>query len=143
MLTNEILSSEIAAASLTTFDVSADGSCARLHMLDSAGQPATLILPVNCLHQLLMSIPKMVQMALQRSHVDDSMRLVHALEGFKLEAGELGESGESQFILTMHTTGDFAVSFSASTENMAALANSILEETPQYSLHASGARLSS
>jgi hypothetical protein len=72
--------SEIRAAHLTTFDIAQDGSYVRLHMQSAEGGPATVVLPLESLNQLLMTLPKMVQMALQRSHADDSLRLVHALK---------------------------------------------------------------
>lgn len=133
--------SEIRASQLTTFDVAQDGSHACLHMQDTTGNPATVVLPLESLNQLLMSIPKMVQMALQRSHGDESLRLVHALEGFKLEFGEM-HTQPGQFILTLHTSGGFAASFSADVDNMSLLAHSILEETPEYSSPVGTARLS-
>ena len=134
---------QIIATALTTFDVAKDGSYARLHMRDEGGNPATVVLPVDCLNQLLMSIPAIVQTAITRNHADETVRLTHPLEGFKLEYGELGNTNIEQFILTLHTTGGFAVAFSAIADNMAALANSILEELPEHRSRSSTATLQS
>jgi hypothetical protein len=134
---------ESSAVSLTTYDVAPDGSHARLHMLDSAGEPVTLVLPESCLNQLLMSVPTMIKTALRRSHPDNSMRLAHPLEAFELEYGEFGDNGESRFILSLHTIGGFEVSFSVHPNNLAHLANSILKESPQHLLQSRGTRLPS
>jgi len=103
--------SQIDATALTTFDVAPNGDYARLHVRDHAGQPATLKLPTACLNQLLMTLPSMVQMALRKSHRDESLRLVHSLDHFSLELGQPDDTGRQQFILTLQTGNGFGVSF--------------------------------
>jgi hypothetical protein len=99
---------------LTTFDVDPEGHYARLHVRDQSGSPATLKLPTACLQQLLMTLPTMVQMALKNLHGDDSLRLVHSLDYYKLELGQPDGSGNPQYILTLQTGTDFRVSFAVS-----------------------------
>ena len=65
---------EIEAAALTTFEVVPDGTRVRLNVEDADGQPATLVLPTACLQQLVMTLPAMVQRALQRRHRDETLK---------------------------------------------------------------------
>jgi hypothetical protein len=120
-----MLPSQINAAELTTYDVDPEGQFVRLHLRDRSGTPATLVLPTDCLTQLLMSLPGMVQKALRNRHGDDSLRLAHPLESFNIEAGEAPVSGARQYILTLSTVGGFAVSFSGSEHDLAALVGAI------------------
>jgi hypothetical protein len=47
------------------------------------------------------------------------------LDGFDVEAGEASASGERQYILTLRTSGGFAVSFSGSDADLASLGGAI------------------
>jgi hypothetical protein len=120
-----MLPSQINAAELTTYDVDPKGQFVRLHLRDQHGIPGTLVLPTDCLTQLLMSLPGMVQKALRNRHGDDSLRLAHPLESFNVEAGEALASGARQYILTLCTSGGFAVSFSGSDHDLASLVGAI------------------
>jgi hypothetical protein len=117
--------SQINAVELMTYDVDPDGQFVRLHVRDREGELATLVLPTECLTQLLMSLPGMVQKALQNRHGDDSLRLAHPLESFTVELGETSPSGTRQYILTLSTAGGFAVSFSGSSSDLASLGGAI------------------
>jgi hypothetical protein len=72
-----------------------------------------------------MSLPGMVQKALRNRHGDDSLRLAHPLDGFDVEAGEASASGKRQYILTLRTSGGFAVSFSGSDTDLASVGGAI------------------
>ncbi len=117
--------SQIDAAELTTYDVDPEGEFVRLHLEDHNGQVATVVLPTQCLTQLLMSLPDMVQKALRNRHGDDSLRLAHPLESFNVELGEPSPAGTPQYILTLATSGGFAVSFSGSHSDLASLGGAI------------------
>jgi hypothetical protein len=116
---------QIDAAELTTYDVDPQGEFVRLHLEDLGGQPRTVVLPTACLTQLLMSLPGMVQKALRNRHGDDSLRLAHPLESFNIEMGEPSPTGAPQYILTLGTSGGFAVSFSGSHSDLASLGGAI------------------
>jgi hypothetical protein len=118
----------IDAAELTTYDVDPDGQFVRLHMREQDGQFASLILPADCLTQLMMSLPEMVQKALRNRHGDDSLRLAHPLESVNVEAGETSAGGVRQYILTLSTVGGFAVSFSGSDTDLASLVGAICND---------------
>jgi hypothetical protein len=122
------MTKEIDAAALTTFEVAPDGSHVRLNVRDRAGQPASLVLPAASVNQLLMTLPRVAQTALRRSHGDDSLRFVHPLESFVLELGEIDANGRQQIILTMKTGGGFSVSFGGSEEAMTGLGRSLVHD---------------
>jgi hypothetical protein len=119
---------QIEIADLRTFDVAADGLRVRINMCDQQGEPLSLVVPTTCLSQLLMSLPSMLQSALRVRHEDDSLRMVHPLEHFAIELGEVSAVGEQQFILTMQTDGGYAVSFSSSEDGITGLARSIFRD---------------
>jgi hypothetical protein len=119
----------IDASALTTFTVDPDGARARLNVRDQDDAPATLVLPLESLSQLLMTIPRMICQALQNGHGDESLRLVYPLEGYKLELGEVDWNGAQRFILTLETTGGFAVSFAGSADCLACMARSIFGDS--------------
>jgi hypothetical protein len=125
---------EIDAAALTTFEVTLDGSAVRLNVLDKAGEPASLLLPAECVNQFLMTIPRMVEAALRKTHGDDSLRFVHPIENFTLDlAGQEGD-GEPHLILTLQTGGGFKASFGAGEEVMKELGHSIVNNIEPYPL---------
>ena len=104
----------INGATLTTFEVSPDGSTVSINVTDENSKPGSLVLPADCLRALLMSLPKMMQEALQRRYQDASVRLVYPLGHWRLEAST--EPGK--FILTMSTRDGFAVSFAVSADEL-------------------------
>jgi hypothetical protein len=108
-----------------TYDVDPEGEFVRLHLEDHDGQVGTVVLPTECLTQLLMSLPGMVQKALRNRHGDDSLRLAHPLESFNVELGEPSPTGTPQYILTLATSGGFAVSFSGSHSDLTSLGGAI------------------
>lgn len=122
---------QIDATALTTFDIDPSGTYARLHVRDRSGQPATLKLPTDCLNQLLMTLPSMVQTALRNSHGDDSLRLVHSLDHFSLELGQPDADGRQQFILTLQTGNGFGVSFAVRREALNEIANTLATDLPE------------
>ena len=119
----------IDAAALTTFTVDPDGSRVRLNVRDHDDAPATLVLSVESLGQLLMTLPRIICQALQNGHGDESLRLVYPLERYKLELGEVDWNGAQRFILTLETTGGFAVSFAGSADCLACMARSIFGDS--------------
>jgi hypothetical protein len=132
--------SQINAAELTTYDVDPDGKFVRLHIRDASGQPGTIILPIDCLTQLLMSLPAMVQKALRNRHGDDSLRLAHPLESFNVELGETSTTGDRQYILTLSTAGGFAVSFSGSATDLSSLGAAICTDVLPLAQHSTPSR---
>lgn len=131
------MESIIRAGSLTTFEVSTDGTKVRLNLLDERGNPAALELPAECMNQLLMTLPRIIQMALRRNQQDDSLRLVYPMEAFRLEAGDVDEHGVQRYILTLQTQGQFEISFAIKDNALGRVAQTIIDqvmENPQARL---------
>jgi hypothetical protein len=118
---------EIAATALTTFEVAPDGSWVRLNVLTHTGEPAALTLPAACVNQLLMTIPRMVDIALRNSHGDNSLRFVHPIQSFAFELAGPDCDDDPHLILTIETDGGFKASFGACARVMMQLGHSIVD----------------
>ena len=92
---------------LTACEISADGSQVRLGVLDAAGNPAMLTLPVDQAGALGMTLPSVVEQALRLRYRDESLRYVHPLGDWVLELAS--ESGV--VMLTLRTSDGFGVCF--------------------------------
>jgi len=57
----------------TTFEVAPDGESVSLNVLDERAQPASLVLPSECLNALLMTLPDIVRRTLMLRFRDRSM----------------------------------------------------------------------
>lgn len=121
------MSTVIRAQSLTTFEVSSAGTHVRINTRDEQGQPGTLEMPVDCLSQLLMTLPRMIQTALQRRD-GQSARLTYPMESFRLELGELDANGGQVYILTLKTDGAFEVSFTLKDNLLGVVAQTIIDQ---------------
>ena len=115
---------QVAAEATTTCAVDADGGRVRIAVRCDGGGSASLVLPLGCVTQLLMTLPQLIQRALQRSHGDASLRLVHPLSGYTLERG-LRDGDGQQYILTLQTEGGFGVSFAAREGSLSMLAHGL------------------
>ena len=122
------MDNRIQAKSLTTFDVNAEGTNVQINVQDVDDLLASLQLPTQCLNQLLMTIPRMLQAALRNSGGDRNLRLVHPINCFTIERGERNADGELQFILTLDTGGGFYVSFSASEALLGSIVQSVVDD---------------
>ena len=119
---------QIEVAALTTFDVDPQGKHVRMHMRDRSGSSISLVVPTECLNQLLMSVPRMIKTALRNRGGDDSLCLAHPLESYRIDLAEPDAGGAQQVILTLDTGGGFSVSFSVTTDTLVQLAQSISED---------------
>jgi len=97
---------EIVGKHLTTFEVAADGKECRLNLIDRDGQPAAVILPVDCLKELLLTLPRVIARALQATYHDDTVRVAYHLDRWGMERAHDG-----RLILTMGTQDGFEISF--------------------------------
>jgi hypothetical protein len=116
----------VSVSALTTYEVEPHSALVHLNIRQSNGAPASLVLPVDCLSQLLMTIPRMVAEALRESRGDETARLVYPLATHRLEVADQRVHGEQQFILTLETSESFAVSFCASADLLTCIAHSIV-----------------
>lgn len=118
----------IRAQALTTFELTPDGAHVRFNVRDDEGLASALEMPASCLHQLLMTLPHIIQQALRRNRQDDSLRLVYPLGEFRLELGEVDEQGKPRYILTLQTAGPFEISFAATPAQLDSVAQSVIDQ---------------
>lgn len=118
----------IRADALTTYDVSPDGTRVRFHVRNADGGTAALELPAECLNQLLMTLPRIIQTAMRRNEGGDSLRLVYPMDDFRLELGEVDPQGARQYILTLRTGGTFGISFALPAAQLAVLAQTVIDQ---------------
>jgi hypothetical protein len=101
------VSAEFAIGEMTVIEAAPDGSVVRLSMKDVVGRPVSLVLPFECLNQLIMTLPGVARKALQLQHGDPSLRVVYPASRSQLElANDLKTR-----ILTLETPDGFSVSF--------------------------------
>jgi hypothetical protein len=120
--------SYIEATELTTFDIHPNGTHLRINVREQSGSPASLELPLNCANQLMMALPRLVELAMRNNCKDEAVRLVHSLESVYIESGEKAENGAPHFVLTADAGNGFWISFNLSAEMLNTLASTIINE---------------
>jgi hypothetical protein len=111
------MANDFGVQSLTTTEVAADGHHIRLNFIDTRACQASLTLPTDCVHQLIMTIPQLLSKALRAETSDDSVRAVFTLGAWRLE-----QAAESDvYILSLITPDGFEVAFSVSAHDLAEL----------------------
>ena len=98
---------EIETQSLTSCEVAADGAIS-LGFVDSTGNPATIKLSLNQVGALAMTLPGLIDKALQIRFGDQSLRYAYPLASWAIEAS----SDPSQGMVTLRTVDGFSVCFS-------------------------------
>ena len=109
------MSAEIEGKTLTSFQVSPDGTQFRLNLRDSEGGPASITLPTDCLNQLVMTMPRIAAEALRLRYRDNSLRLVYPISDWTIESA----LGDPKFILTLRTPDGFEIAFAIGQEDIA------------------------
>lgn len=117
---------EFKIGKMTGFETVEDGSSISLGMEDVAGRPLSLRMTLECLNQLMMTLPGMVRQAVQRQHRNPSLRIVYPLARFQLE---LADDFETR-ILTLETPDGFSVSFGLTEEQRREIATDHPSESP-------------
>jgi hypothetical protein len=99
---------EIESQSLTGCAVSDDGAAVSLGFVDGEGRPASLKLSLNQVGALAMTLPGLIDKALQARYGDASLRYAYPLASWAVEQS----SDPSQGMLTFRTVDGFSVCFS-------------------------------
>ena len=115
---------------LTTWAVMPGGKDIRLDLCTPDGKPSSIVFSFDALSSLLMTLPRMLQAALDASCPDGSLRLAQALGSWRLEQAR----GDPNLILKLSTLDGFEVAFSLNGEDadslgMALVATSRTTET--------------
>jgi hypothetical protein len=111
----------IAMQSLTHFDVCCSGRHVEIGFTDHSGKPALLYVPHESLSSLLMTLPAMLQEAVQRRTGDASLRTVYPLGDWQLNR----DVDEKSILLTLTTPDGFSVSFAVAPRDAAALGEAL------------------
>jgi hypothetical protein len=98
---------EIETQSLTTCEVAPDGNAISLRFVDSEGRPATIRLSLNHVGALVMTLPALIDKALQTRYGDKSLRYAYPLASWVVERS----TDPSQGMITLQTVDGFSVCF--------------------------------
>jgi hypothetical protein len=99
---------EIESRSLTTCEVADDGGAISLGFIDAQGRQSTLKLSLNQVGALAMTLPGLIDKALQARYGDASLRYAYPLASWAVEQS----SDPTQGMLTFRTVDGFSVCFS-------------------------------
>ena len=110
--------------SLTHFTVCCSGRHVEVGFTDQMGEPVSLELPQECLSALLMTLPRMIEMALRRRTGNPALRQVYPLGDWQLHLGSEPES----MIISLATPDGFSVSFCAPFQQAAELGEALARQ---------------
>jgi hypothetical protein len=111
---------------LTTWSVLPGGTQVSLSFVAIDGGTHRIVLPVDALSGLMMTLPRMLQSALDERFPDGSFRVVQRLGRWQLEQ----QAMEDGLILKLGTTDGFEVSFAIDNNHAGSLGAALLE-TPR------------
>ena len=90
---------DIETQALTTCEVAPDGNAISLGFVDAGGKPATLRLSLNQVGALAMTLPGLIDKALQTRYGDQSLRYAFPLDSWVVEQS----TDPSQGMVTLST----------------------------------------
>src|SRR5580704_16957796 len=115
---------EIDTQALTTCEVAADGGAISLGFVDSDGKPATIRLSLNQVGALAMTLPGLIDKALQTRFGDQSLRYAYPLASWKVEQS----SDPTQGMVTLRTVDGFSVCFSIPRDQQSELGEALVAQ---------------
>jgi hypothetical protein len=124
---------EIDTQALTTCEVAADGGAISLGFVDSAGTPATIRLSLNQVGALAMTLPSLLDKALQTRFDDQSLRYAYPLASWVVEQS----TDPTQGMVTLRTVDGFSVCFSIPRQQQSELGEALVAQpAPKVTLRA-------
>ena len=115
---------EIESQALTSCEVVADGDAVSLGFVDSTGQPATIRLSLSQVGALAMTLPGLIDKALQTRFGDQSLRYAYPLASWEVEQS----TDPTQGMMTLRTAGGFSVCFSIPREQQSELGEALVAQ---------------
>jgi hypothetical protein len=113
---------EIETQALTACEVTADGGAISLGFVDAGGRPATIRLSLNQVGALAMTLPGLIDKALQSRFGDQSLRYAYPLASWAVEQS----SDPAQGMVTLRTVDGFSVCFSIPREQQSELGEALV-----------------
>lgn len=123
---------EIEAQALTTCEVAADGGAVSLGFVDSNGQPSTIRMSLNQVGALAMTLPGLIDKALQTRFGDQSLRYAYPLASWAVEQS----TDPSQGMMTLRTVDGFSVCFTIPRERQSELGEALVAQPARVTLRA-------
>jgi hypothetical protein len=113
---------EIDAEALTTCGVADDGDAISLGFVDAAGNPATIRLSLKQVGALVMTLPTLLQRALQTRYGDERLRHAYPLASWTVEQS----IDQTQRLVTLQTEDGFSVCFAVPREQQSELGEALM-----------------
>jgi len=121
---------EIETQALTTCEVAADGNAISLGFVDATGRPAMIRLSLNQVGALAMTLPGLIDKALQTRFGDQSLRYAYPLASWALEQS----TDTTQRIITLETEDGFKVRFSIPKAEQSLLGEALTQPMPEVTV---------
>jgi hypothetical protein len=115
---------EIETQALTTCEVAPDGGAVSLGFVDSEGKPAIIRLSLNQVGALAMTLPGLIDKALQTRFGDQNLRYAYPLASWVVEQS----SDPSQGMVTLRTVDGFSVCFSIPRDQQSELGEALVAQ---------------
>jgi hypothetical protein len=112
---------------LTAWSVLPGGTQISLDFVGYDGGRHCIVLPVGALSGLMMTLPRMLQSALDERFPQGSLRVVQKLARWQLEQPAIDEG----LILKLGTSDGFEVAFALNAEHAGSLGTALLDEAPR------------
>ena len=113
---------DVETQSLTSCEVAPDGGAVSFGFIDTSGRPQTIRLSLNQVGALAMTLPALIDKALQTRYGDHSLRYAYPLESWVLEQS----SDPTQGMVTLRTVDGFSVCFSLARQQQNALGEALV-----------------
>src|SRR6201996_8812242 len=123
---------EIETRSLTSCEIADDGGAVSLGFIDAEGRAASLKLSLNQVGALAMTLPSLIDKALQARYGDASLRYAYPLESWAVEQS----SDPAQGMLTFRTVDGFSVCFSIPRAQQSELGEALVSQQEPVTLRA-------
>jgi hypothetical protein len=116
---------DIESQSLTTCEVAPDGNTIVLGFADPGGAPVRIRLPLSQIGALAMTLPGLINKALQSRYGDQTLRYAYPLASCTVERSAEPDTG----MMTLSTTDGFSVCFAMEREIQQTLAEALASES--------------
>jgi hypothetical protein len=116
---------DIESQSLTTCEVAPDGNTIVLGFADPGGAAVRIRLPLSQIGALAMTLPGLINKALQSRYGDHTLRYAYPLASCTVERSAEPDTG----MMTLSTTDGFSVCFAMEREIQQTLAEALASES--------------